>query len=404
MNVVFLSFCFSGLKKEGYMGSRFAVYSKVILFSFLAFAIVACDGWQHQREKRTRRVILSANEVHEGWYFAAGDEVLIEGTINGDAYVAGGVVEINGTINGDLLVGGGQVIIAGTVTDHIRAVGGTIRLSGKVGKDVSAAGATVTFLKTSAVDGNILVGCGSLEVTGAIGKEARIASNDADLSGTIKGNVNFAGNYLNVRQGANIGGSVTARVREKDHVQIADGTVHGNVDVSLAEMQPVARIFGYSPWHFWVKIIWAVGLLLMGLLLVFLFPKLIKGIGSMITQHPGVSLLWGFLGLIVIPILSVLLLVTVIGMPIGLLLLTLFLWILYLSQLSLGVVLGNRLFAFEEKEGWSLFWRFAVGVIIIQALTFIPYVRFFVNLASVIFGLGAILLMIKASIQAYRET
>jgi membrane-anchored protein YejM (alkaline phosphatase superfamily) len=89
-------------------------------------------------------------------------------------------------------------------------------------------------------------------------------------------------------------------------------------------------------------------------------------------------------------------------MPIGLLLLTLFLWILYLSQLSLGVVLGNRLFAFEEKEGWSLFWRFAVGVIIIQALTFIPYVRFFVNLASVIFGLGAILLMIKASIQAYR--
>ncbi|MCX6142434.1 MAG: hypothetical protein NTZ35_04370 [Ignavibacteriales bacterium] len=386
------------------MGSRFSIYPKFILFSLLAFAIVACDGWQHEKEKRTRRVILSASEMHEGWYFAAGDDVLIEGTVNGDAYVAGGVVEVNGTINGDLLVAGGQVTISGTVTDHIRAVGGTIRFSGKVGKDVSAAGGTVSFLRTSAVSGNILVGCGSLGVTGTIGKEARIASGDADLSGNIKGNVNFAGDYLAVRQGANIEGSVMARVREKEHVQIADGTVHGNVDVSLAEMQPVSHILGYSPWRFWVKTIWAVGLLLMGLLLVFLFPKFIKGIGSMITQRPGESLLWGFVGLIVIPILTVLLLVTIIGLPIGLLLLTLFLWILYLSQLSLGVVLGNRFFALEEKTGWSLFWKLALGVIIIQALTFIPYVRFFVNLASVIFGLGAILLMMKAGMQAYRET
>lgn len=386
------------------MGSRFAVYSKFILFSLLAFTIVACDGCRSQTEKRTRRVILSANEVHQGWYFAAGDEVLIEGTVNGDAYVAGGVVEVNGTINGDLLVGGGQVIVAGTVTDDIRAMGGTIRVSGKVGKDVSAAGGTVTILRTSTINGNLLVGCGSLEVTGTIGKEAKVASNDAELSGTVKGNVDFTGEYLSVRQGANIGGNVKARVGEKEHVQIADGTVHGNVDVSLAEMQHVTRILGYSLWGFWLKIVWAVGLLLMGLLLVFLFPKFIKGIGSMVTQRPGESLLWGFLGLIVIPIVSVLLLVTVIGMPIGLLLLTLFLWILYLSQLSLGVVLGNRLFTLEGRTGWSLFWRLAVGVIIIQALTFIPYVRFFVNLASIIFGLGAILLMMKAGMRAYRET
>ena len=386
------------------MRSRSAVYTKLIILSLLAVAIIACDGYQSQRQRRTKRVILSANEVHEGWYFAAGDEVLIEGTINGDAWVAGGVVEVNGTINGDLLVAGGQVIIAGNVTDHIRAVGGTIRLSGKVGKDVSAGGGTVTFLKTATVDGNILVGCGTLEVTGTIGKEARIASNDADLGGSIKGNVDFAGNYLTVRQGAALGGNLIARVREKEHVQIADGTVHGNVDVSLAEMEHAARIFGYSPWRFWLKIIWAAGLLLMVLLLVLLFPRLVKGIGSMIMQRPGESLLWGFLGLIVIPILTGLLLVTVIGMPIGLLLLTLFLWILYLSQLSLGVVLGDRLFAFDDKTGWILFWKVAVGIIIMQVLTFIPYVRFFVNLASVIFGLGAILLMIKSGMQAPRST
>jgi hypothetical protein len=386
------------------MGTRIALYSRFVLFSLLAFTLVAGDGCQSQKEKRTRRVILSANEVHDGWYFAAGDEVLIEGTINGDAYVAGGVVEVNGTINGDLLVCGGQVTVTGTVTDDIRAVGGTIRIVGKVGKDVSAAGGTVTFPSKSIVDGNVLVACGTLAVTGTIGKDAKIASNDADLSGIIKGSVDFTGEYLSVHQGANLGGNVKARVGEKEHCQIADGTVHGTVDIGLADMGRAARILGYHPLHFWFKIVWAVGLLLIVLLLVFLFPRFITGIGSMITQRPGESLLWGFLGLIVLPILSVLLLATLIGIPIGLLVITLFLWILYLSQLSLGVVLGNRLFASEGKVGWGLSWRFAVGVIIIQVLTFIPYVRFFVNLAGVIFGLGAMLLMIKAGMKAYRET
>ena len=60
-------------------------------------------------EKTHRKVILPVGEVHEGWYFAAGDEVLLEGTVNGDVYAAGGMVEIDGTINGDLIVAGGQV-------------------------------------------------------------------------------------------------------------------------------------------------------------------------------------------------------------------------------------------------------------------------------------------------------
>jgi hypothetical protein len=107
-------------------------------------------------------------------------------------------------------------------------------------------------------------------------------------------------------------------------------------------------------------------------------------------------------GLILIPIISVILLVTVIGIPLGLLGLTLFLWMLYLTQLTLGVFIGHRLFGIQEKKGWNLFWAFAVGLIIVQALTFIPYVRFFVVLAGVLFGLGAILLVLKSEFEAHR--
>ncbi len=366
--------------------------------------MLACNGWEYRRDKKAKRVVLAANEVHEGWYFAAGDQVVIEGTINGDAYVAGGIVEVEGTVNGDLLVAGGMVTVGGTVTDDIRAAGGTVRFSGKVGKNISVAGGSVIVAKSAHVSGNLLAACGNLEITGAIDKEARVASGDAGISGTIKGNVDFAGDYLSVPQGANLGGNLNARVTEKQNVKIAEGTVHGKVDVSLEEMRHAARILGYSAWRFWFKIVWACSLILAGLIAVFLFPTQIKKIGSTITQRLGETSIWGILGIIVIPIVSVVLCVTIIGIPVGVFALTIFLWMLYLSQLSLGVVLADRLFVLERKTGWNLFGAIAVGVILMQALTFIPYLGFLVNLAAVILGVGAILLIVREETRHFRAT
>jgi hypothetical protein len=96
--------------------------------------------------------------------------------------------------------------------------------------------------------------------------------------------------------------------------------------------------------------------------------------------------------------------VTIIGIPVGVLALTIFLWMLYLSQLSLGVVLADRLFVLEGKKGWNLFGAVAAGVVIMQALTFIPYLRFLVNLATVILGVGAILLVVREETQRLRAT
>jgi hypothetical protein len=41
-------------------------------------------------------------------------------------------------------------------------------------------------------------------------------------------------------------------------------------------------------------------------------------------------------------------------------------------------------------------------LIIVQALTFIPYVRAVVVLVGVLFGLGAILLVLKSEFEAHR--
>ena len=175
----------------------------------------------------------------------------------------------------------------------------------------------------------------------------------------------------------------------------------GTVSIS-DEMAHMHNILGYRAWRFWFKLLWMGSLLATGLFLIFAFPKRLVGIGTAITDRPGEALLWGVGGIILIPVACCILFVTIIGVPLGLILLSIFLWLAYLSQLSLGVVAGHRLFGTERKKGWGLVWGFAVGLVIVQALTFVPYLRFLVVAAGFVLGMGAILLAMKSEIQVHR--
>jgi hypothetical protein len=379
-----------------------SILPKMLLSLLLAVILVSCRGWNKSYDRTMKRVVVPAGEIHEGWLFGAGDQVVIEGTVNGDAYVAGGIIEVDGTINGDLIAAGGQVNISGTVSDNVRAAGGNIQVNGKVGKNVSAAAGTITIGKSGAVGGGILAGCGNLSLSGTVARDAKVAAGAMTMTGAINGNVDFAGDNLTVLQGGRIGGNLFARVKNKEHVDIAQGSVLGTVDITTQEMKPVQHIVGFRPFRFWAKIVWALSLLLVGLVLTIVFPKQFRELGLTINKLPGMSFLWGIVGLIVIPIAGGILMVTLIGIPLGLLVWTLYLWMLYFTQLTLGVFLGHRLFGIEEKKGGNLFWAFTVGLIIVQALTFIPYVRFLVVLAGLIFGMGAILLVLKGEFEAHR--
>lgn len=377
------------------MKSRYVSSMKFLLYLVLAIATVSCDGWEYRNDKKAKRIVLGANEVHEGWYFAAGDQVVIEGTINGDAYVAGGVVDVEGTINGDLLAAGGMITVGGTVSDHIRAAGGTVHLNGKVGKDISVAGGSIIVGRSGDVSGNLLAACGNLDILGKVEKEARITSGDAQIDGSIKGDVNFIGNYLTVGEGAVVGGNLSAKVKDKERVKVADGTVHGKVEVELREELARAKILGYSVWGFWMKILWFFGLLFAGLLIVIFAPARLRSMGTTITGRFGEVAIWGILGIIVIPVLSGICFVTLIGIPVGLFLMTFFLWLLYFSQFALALVMAETALVLEGKGRMVIFGALAAGLVIVEALTFIPYVAVLVCLANFILGVGAMLLMLK---------
>jgi hypothetical protein len=96
-----------------------------------------------------------------------------------------------------------------------------------------------------------------------------------------------------------------------------------------------------------------------------------------------------------IPVAAVVLCATVVGVPLGLFVLVIYLWLLYLSQLTLGVALADILVGVDGKAGWRLFFGVALGLLVVQFLTYIPYLKTLIALAGLVMGLGALGIMTR---------
>lgn len=351
-----------------------------------------------------KKIILPAGEVHEGWYFAAGDQVILEGTVNGDVYAAGGIVEIDGTVNGDLIVAGGQVTVGGTVSDNVRGAGGSLRLTGKVGKNVTVAGGSVIISRESTIGRNLLAAGGNLEISGSVAEEARIAAGDADLTGNIKGNVQAAVDRLTIHHGAVLGGNLNVFTQTRENVTVDSGTVAGTITFAAREAEHQTHILGMSSGRFWFRVVFFFSLIVMTLVLTFTLPSELKAYGEKVYRKAGWSALWGIVVLLVAPVAGLILCCTLIGAPLGLLIFTVYLWCLYLSQLSLGLLISGWLLRMPDRKAWGLFGVVTLGLLCIFILEFIPYLHSLLVIAGLILGTGALCMMAGELWKARRMT
>ena len=104
----------NGKKRRFWWRNRIAVAGAlvmVLLFSGTALAAQVTDGNPY---------ILPRGEVVNDDLYVTGNQVIINGDVEGDLVVAAGYVEINGVVNGDVLAAGGAVVIAGAVQDDVK--------------------------------------------------------------------------------------------------------------------------------------------------------------------------------------------------------------------------------------------------------------------------------------------
>jgi hypothetical protein len=275
------------------------------------------------------------------------------------------------------------------VSDDVRAVGGSVECNGSIGKNVTAAGGNIRLSRESQVEGGVLAAGGEIRIGGHVREQVLITGGEAHIEGEVGGNVSFAGGGITTLPGSHIAGNLRTTLENSDRAQVAPGTVDGSVEIITEKRESQRTILGFTTFHFWFKIVWAFSLLLTAVVLILLCPRSVEETGRAIWEHPWWSLLWGFVGIAATPLIVLILCITVVGIPMGAMLLVLYFWFLYLSQIALGIVIGQRMFT--PTGTGSLMLAVLVGVVLIQVLTFVPYLGALVSIAGALFGIGGIL-------------
>jgi hypothetical protein len=354
--------------------------------SLLAFN---CSGTEF-RSSGKEKILLASGDMHNGWYFAGSTQVDIDGTVNGDAFIAGGVVNVRGTVNGLLVVAGGQVNISGTVTDRVICTGGMLRISGRTEKSLFAGGGTIILERGSTVGEYLLAGGSDVQIRGVVARDARIGAADLTLTGEIKGNLDAGVDNFVTEPGSTVGGNLTIAAKDSGNIHIAPGTVLGQVHLKAGRDVPPPQILGLTKGRFVLRVIFLLSLCVTALVFSFLFPRQLASVGTIISGRPGESVLVGLAALLLVPVVTLVLFLTVVGIPLGVCLFLYLCWLAFLSQMSLGIFLGYRVFGFDGKTGWGLFGPIALGILAVFVCTFIPFVNVVVIVGGLIFGVGAL--------------
>lgn len=329
---------------------------------------------------------LSKNETIDKDYFATGEKVTLSGTVNGDAYMAGGNITVDGTINGDLLVAGGNINIIGQVTGDIRVMGGNIQIDGVVGGNITTLGGSVRIDDDAEISGSLVGGAGSMEVFGPIGKGITAGAGTLMIANSVGGDVVTGVGELDLGPRAVINGGLNYMSEEK--ARISDGaSVSGVVKQQLPPKGPDEKdkeVFLAGAAVGWV-IFKFLSLLVIGLILLWALPVFMKNASEAVTKQPLQSLGIGFLVLILVPIASVILMMTVVGLPIGLVALLGYFFLLYISKVFVALAVGVRILGPKQNQHLSL----ALGLLILSIVLVVPVLGGLVDFVVMLLGLGA---------------
>ena len=338
---------------------------------------------------------LEAGKTIEGPGFFGGTIVRIDGDILGTAFVTGQDVTINGNIDGDLISMAQKLTINGTVSGNIYGTGQYLTFGGQNSKDVFLAGQYVSIQENASLERDLFAAGQATIMDGSVKRDFHGVGSEVLVGGSIGRNADLEGEVIKIRNTAVITGDLFykserealvesgAQILGKTDWEYIDFTPEEPMEIEKARRSPLGLIAR--------KALGIASALLLWFVVIIWKPELWKNISGKISEQPVKTLGIGAIALIVTPILAALLLVTVIGIPIGILLFIAYGVSLYLAKLITAVFIGSWLAEyFKWPEIHKGFWLVLLGLVILTLLCMIPILRILVRLLITFTGLGAI--------------
>jgi hypothetical protein len=355
-------------------------WMKLVVLVAVVLVALAAPAVAQQNElggkvRSGREVTVASGETVQGDLIASGGTVRIDGRVDGDLVASGGQVIVAGTVTGDVLVGAGSTTVSGEVGGDLRAGVGQARVEGRIGEDVLLGAGQATIASGAQIGGDLIFGTGRMQMDGSV-------------TGNVLGST---GNYT--RSGS-VGGSQRVNIQqpeERREPTLADRTVD------------VLRRY--------------VSILVVGVLLLWILPRLLRGGADAARGRPLLSFGIGALGFVaaIVAMVLVVLATVLVAVVLGLLSLgsltgmtvfagilvmavLLFLFLLalfFVAQATVGLALGRLVLRGEDSSFPRGIGALALGVLVVVLVAAIPVVGGWLGALLALLGLGALLLVAR---------
>jgi len=373
------------------------VNMKKHIITFLILVFIAIEPASALVFRSDDETTVGIDDIIDDDVFIFGDDISVKGTINGDLIAFGSTVTIDGMVNGTILTAGSNITVNAIGVRSIWAGGSDIDIGAEVQNNVVIFGGTL-MVTDKAVIGRDLKGFGGkLEVHGDIGGTIDAGSGAFEFSGTSD-DLAVNADEIKIRESAHIYGDLTIKSEKPADIEqgaiITGEIIYKKVDSGdgdgeeLFALAPVLAIF-ITLW----KIVCFIAKLIVGIVIIAISQRFVRRVVNSLSRMPWISLLVGFLALIIVPIAIVIVLMLVIGFPIAVFGGFVYTAVWYLAAIFVSCFIGEKAIQLFKKEGKiSLYPSFILGFVIITVIGLIPVLGFVLKLAVLLFGMGMILI------------
>jgi hypothetical protein len=326
----------------------------------------------------TNIYLIGADTVQEEDVYVASSTARIDGTVDGDLIISTGSLEINGTVTGDVFVlSHGPVEVTGSIGGSLRGVARSVVVEGTVGDDV-----TITAMSTrisGSVARDALFFGGALEMDGAVGRDVNGRMISAVLDGEVGHDVDIAVGSLTLEGATVVEGDLLYRSG-------TDANIAATVQVgSQLERLPARGGWGTELVLTIATVVGYLGCLFAGILLIWLFRRTAPRAIDSVVGSPLRAAAVGFVSLIVAPILVVVLMMTLVGVPVAIALMVLLVLVLFFGPVPAVTALGLK----ALRGRWGVFAAFILGSVLWRlGIWLIPLVGFALYLGALVVGTG----------------
>lgn len=332
------------------------------------------------------------DETIKGDMFLSGGRVRVDGTVDGDLYLFTESADVNGHVTGDVISFAKTLRVNGQVEGNVRSFVNGLIITGTVGKNVLTFNETSNVDTTGKIGGSLTAFGESLSVDGKVGKDFLGFFQKANITGTVGGSFDGRGEALII-------GS-TAVMEGKAHFK-GDKPAEVSPEAKLAYPLEFEKLehnedhhgVGYVIW----LLIWSAGFALLGLVLFALMPGFAQETVRSGEQW-GLSLGLGLLVSIAAPIAALIACITIVGLPVGVSMFVLWIFMMSCAKIVVGAVMGQWMLG-RTVETWPLIGRMVLGLMLLRVVGLVPYVGFVVKIVVFFWGMGAISLAVYRKLQ-----